>query len=333
MSDVFCSKVKNMSKEIVLSTSKVNSYGFRVMTEGINLDQYRKNPILLWNHSRPYRGTTDEVLPIGKIENLRIEGDQLIGTPVFDENDKFALKIKTKYETGIIRMSSIGFDVIETSEDPLLILQGQRRATVTKAKLVEVSLTDIGANDDALVLYKDGHMVNLSKGDDKEIVPILTLTAEIKNQNSNNHMKIIALKLGLSETATEGEVLEKITELQNKAGRSEQLQKQIDEQLNSAIEQSVTAAIKQKKITADKHDHFVLIGKTSGLQALNTTLEIIEPAVKPSSVINGKVNVDKEYKKLSEVPEAELIEMRKNDVKTYRELFKAEYGYDVTIEN
>jgi hypothetical protein len=28
-------------KEIVLSTSKVNSYGFRVLTEGIDMEQYQ----------------------------------------------------------------------------------------------------------------------------------------------------------------------------------------------------------------------------------------------------------------------------------------------------
>jgi hypothetical protein len=323
-----------MAKEIVLSTSKVNSYGFRVLTEGIDLEQYRKNPILLWNHNRPYRGTTDEILPIGKIENLRLDGDKLIGTPVFDENDKFALKIKSKYETGIIRMSSIGFDVIETSEDPLLIAQGQRRATVTRAKLIEVSLTDIGANDDALVLYKDGNMINLSMGEDKDIIPTLTTdTNIIKNNESNFKMKVIALKLGLPETATEAEILQKISELQQSASQTAKLQKQIDDQLNAAIGHTVEAAIKQKKITADKRDHFAGIGKTSGLDVLNATLEMIEPATKPSDVITPKANVETDYKKLSEVPENERVELRKNDRQTYIKLYKAEYGFEPKIED
>jgi hypothetical protein len=319
----------SMGKEIVLSTSRVNSYGFRVLTTGIDLEQYRKNPILLWNHNRPFRGTTDEVLPIGRMENLRIEGDQLIGTPVFDEKDKFAMKIKSKYESGILRMSSIGFDVIETSEEPGLISPGQRRATVTKAKLIEVSLTDIGANDDALVLYKNGSIINLTIGENNDIVPMIANLNKHNHNQSNKEMKIIALKLGLSETATETEILDKITELQTKAGRTEQLQRQIDEQLNKSIEMLVDTAIAEKKITAEKKNHFVSIGKTSGVEVLRETLSMIEAAVKPSEVIKpGVSGGTTEYKKLSEVPENELIELRKNNIETYRKLFKAEYGYE-----
>ena len=78
-------KTEGKKKEVVISNSKLNSYGFRVLTEGIDTTQYARNPILLWMHNRPVRGTTDEVLPIGRMENLRIDGDNLIGTPIFDE--------------------------------------------------------------------------------------------------------------------------------------------------------------------------------------------------------------------------------------------------------
>jgi hypothetical protein len=273
------------------------------------------------------------VLPIGKLENLRIEGDKLIGTPVFDENDKFALKIKSKYEAEIIKMASIGFDVVETSEDPLLVVSGQRRATVTKAKLIEVSLTDIGANDDALVLYKNGNIINLSVGENDDIVPMLVNKFSKQNNEIKKRMKLVALKLGLLETATETEILYKITELQNKAGRTDQMQKQMDEQLNKAIEGVVDAAIANKKITADKKSHFVGIGKTSGLEVLRETLGLIESAKRPSEVIDTTSGTGTTaYKKLSEVPEQELREMRKNDIETYRKLFKAEYGYEAKIE-
>jgi hypothetical protein len=298
------------------------------------MEQYRKNPILLWNHNRPWRGTTDEILPIGRMENLRIEGDKLIGTPVFDENDKFAQKIKSKYESNIIRMSSIGFDVMETSEDPSLIVSGQRRSTVTKAKLIEVSLTDIGANDDALVLYKDGNMISLSAGGENQVVPILTQLNNENNNESNYEMKVIALKLGLPETATEAEILNKIVELQTTANQASKLQKQIDEQVAKAIEQSVEAAIKSKKVTAEKKAHFLSLGKTSGLEVLNATLEMIEPAVKPSGIINKTGGTGTtEYKKLSDVPAEERIEMRKSDPETYKKLYKEEYGIELKIEN
>ena len=40
--------------EVVISTSKLNSYGSRVLTEGIDTKQYKKNHIVLWMHNRPW---------------------------------------------------------------------------------------------------------------------------------------------------------------------------------------------------------------------------------------------------------------------------------------
>lgn len=39
-------------KTFVLSDESVNSYGFRVLTDGIALDNFKKNPVMLWNHTR-----------------------------------------------------------------------------------------------------------------------------------------------------------------------------------------------------------------------------------------------------------------------------------------
>lgn len=104
-----------MAKEVVISTSVVNSYGCRVLTEGIDLRQYRRNPVLLWMHRRSF---DRDAMPIGRIENLRVDGDRLIGTPVFDQKDEFAKKIEGKWEDGFLRMASAGIEVVEVSNAP-----------------------------------------------------------------------------------------------------------------------------------------------------------------------------------------------------------------------
>lgn len=71
-----------MAKEAIISTPRLNSYGTRVLTEGIDTEQYKKNPVLLFMHRR---GSVKD-MPIGRIENLRVEGDTLYGTPVFDND-------------------------------------------------------------------------------------------------------------------------------------------------------------------------------------------------------------------------------------------------------
>ena len=311
-----------MSK-VVISNSRVNSYGSRVLTEGIDLTQYKRNPILLWMHNRPWRGTKDEVLPLGRVEDILVDGDNLVGTVVFDETDEFSRSIKAKWDAGTLKMVSAGLDVVEMSDSAEYILPGQRRATVTKSKLVEVSIVDLGANDDALALYKDGKMINLSEGNE-HFIPEL-----VSNLNIDNNMKTIALKLGLLEGATEQEILQKISELQGAASKVGELELAVQEQKNNAIVLAVDAAIQAKKITADKKEHFVSLGKTAGVELLNQTLDSIQPASKPTDFIGSGGDGKKvEYKKLSDVPADKLEAMRSEDKEQYVALFKAEYGYE-----
>ena len=66
-------------KEAIISTERINSYGSRVLTAGIDLTQYEKNPIVLYMHRRGRK----EDMPIGIMTNLRVENGILYGTPKF----------------------------------------------------------------------------------------------------------------------------------------------------------------------------------------------------------------------------------------------------------
>ncbi|MBR4962950.1 MAG: HK97 family phage prohead protease, partial [Muribaculaceae bacterium] len=247
--------------EVVISTSAVNSYGFRVLTEGIDTTQFERNPILLWMHNRPMRGTKDEVLPLGRVENLRKEGDKLIGSLVFDSADEFAKQIESKWQNGIIKMVSAGLEVISTDESPELMLPGQTGTTITKSKLKEVSVVDIGANDDALALYHRGEMLLLSDGNHKNI-DFLTI--------KNTKMKKIAIQLGLAEGATESEILAKVAGIQNE---NKTLKDAAEKARKDAIVNLVSSAQEAGKFGADKKDHFVKLGMECGFETLKTTLE------------------------------------------------------------
>lgn len=322
-----------MPKETVISNSSLNSYGFRVLTSGIDLTQYQRNPILLWMHSRATWGRTDDVLPLGRMENLRVDGDNLIGTPVFDENDEFARKIKAKWESGILKMVSAGLRVIEESDDPAVLVQGQRYATVTKCKLLEVSIVDIGANDDAIVLYDDQDLrINLSQGDNG-----VCLTP-INNQNihlNTNEMELkqIALALGLAESATEQEVLARAGQLCKDAGEVAKLRKAAEEQQNEALAALVDSAIGEGRFAADKRNHFLDLGKKVGLKALQETIDLMKPAQRPSTVINPANPGSGEYKKLSDVPADKLEALRSQQPDKYKQLYQAEYGFEPMMKD
>ena len=326
-----------MAKEVIISTSGLNCYGGRVLTSGIDLTQFKKNPLLLWMHRRSF---DRDAMPIGRIDNLRTDGDRLIGTPVFDQNDEFAKKIESKWENGFLRMASAGIEIIETSDAPEHLLQGQTRRTITRCRLEEVSIVDIGGNDEALQLYDpSGKVLKLSAGEDNDVLPLLVLNRETApagtapdgdannqtNKSTQNMNKEILQLLGLSETATE-EAVGSLRLLKEKADKAETRQL-------AGIMAVVDGAIAEKRITADKKDHFVNIGKAAGIDSLRMTLSLMQPVRKPSEVIHctdAPHDEDpKTYAKLSDVPAEKLEKLREEQPQDYERLYKAEYGHDI----
>ena len=55
-----------MAKEVIISTSGLNCYGSRILTSGIDLTQYEKNPVLLWMHRRSFNGKDIPIVWVGK---------------------------------------------------------------------------------------------------------------------------------------------------------------------------------------------------------------------------------------------------------------------------
>ena len=246
-----------MAKEVIISTSGLNCYGGRVLTSGIDLTQFQKNPLLLWMHRRSF---DRDAMPIGRIDNLRTDGDRLIGTPVFDQNDEFAKKIESKWENGFLRMASAGIEIIETSDAPEHLLQGQTRRTITRCRLEEVSIVDMGGNDEALQLYdRSGKVLKLAAGEDNDALPLLApekkddpsgTAPDGKDNNQTNKStqsmnKEILQLLGLSETATEQEAVGALRLLKEKADKVETLQL-------ASITAVVDGAIAEKRITDRK---------------------------------------------------------------------------------
>lgn len=132
------------SKTFVLHDESVNTYGFRMLTSGANLDEFIKNPVMLLNHN-------DWGLPIGRWENVRIEDGRILADAVFDENDPKAVEVMQKVENDFIRMASIGaWPPEEVSDAEDLKFPGQTGHTVTKWTVREASIVTIGANHNAL---------------------------------------------------------------------------------------------------------------------------------------------------------------------------------------
>ena len=358
-----------MAKDFIINTSGLNAHGSRVITSGIDTAQFRRNPVLLYMHRRGWDGTGT---PIGRVENLRVEGDELRGTPVFDEKDAFAAGIGRKWEEGFLRACSAGIDPVELSESLEHLLPGQTRAMVTRSKLVEVSIVDIGANDDALQVYsKEGRLLTLAAGEESTVLPLLRAGGppeagdndddDNTNDNNNHQTKLqmntilqklnllatatgaeavtaitalqenvppsVLQKLGLPATATGTEAVTAITALQESAGRAEKLEL-------SRIEAAVDASIASKCITADKRDVFITLGKSAGLEVLQSALDVLTPSRKPTEVIRqggGAAAASTVTLSYRQMDEEQLQGLLENNPDEFARVFKAEFGHPPAI--
>jgi len=315
--------VHSMSRKVTISTSKLNRKGFRLLSSGGDVEQYKKNPILLWMHIRPWRGSNDDVLPIGTLKNLQLDGDAWVGELEFDMDDAFAARIAHKWDKGIYNMVSPGVTPLVFSDMPEDILPGQRYATITQWRLDEVSVVDIGANDDALAVknHATGKYVTLSDEADLSFIPIIN-----PKTNKKPTMEKIAEKLGLAKDAGEHEILLAIgaRESELTALRSSESQARLH-----AIEHMVDAAVTEKRIDQKQRAHFVKLGTDAGAEMLKTTLAAMEPTVKPIELIAGHGQPPAgQKKKLGEHTAAELEKLRTDDAQAYKLLFVEAYGFE-----
>lgn len=176
--------------EFLLSDETLNSYGFVVLTSGINLDRFKANPVMYYNHDRE-KGIA------GKWSKLRIESGQLFGTPVFDESREPGITAAKQVKGGFLNGASIGINNVQMAD-----IGGVQ--TAVSCDLFEVSVCDIPSNQNALQLYYDGTPVTLSKY--KE------LSLNTKNMEATD-LQRIALSLSLPNTATVDDVCNEIKSL------------------------------------------------------------------------------------------------------------------------
>lgn len=188
-----------MIHDFVINTENVNEYKYRILTDGIDFEQYMRNPVVLYLHNREEYGKNKGSEVIGRCVGLSKKDGKLIASIEFDENEEFSKKISDKVAGGFIRMASMYAEVIAASSEPELVKDGQLYETVTKCKLVEISIVPIGGNDDALKLSNKGTEVKLNK-------------LNIKQKNMSE-LKSIALALGKAPDTSESVLLETITQI------------------------------------------------------------------------------------------------------------------------
>lgn len=326
------------TKRVRLTDESLNSYGTRIITAGIRLEKYHNNPVMLYMHMR---GSI-----IGRMTEIQVQDGEITAVPEFDEASELSCTCKKQWEFGSLRMASIGVTIQELSDDPALLLKGQKYPTITKCTLDEVSLVDIGANPNALVLRYKGKAITLGEGSENPLplLPAIEPTqqpqpdkTDITLNNNDMDIKTIALNLGLPETADEAAVTAKLSEMKAAASELENVKKRNEELEQARITTLVDDAVHSRRLSATKKDHFINLGKQVGYDSLKATLDALPGTVRLSSMLPGSgaapgaSGSTGTYSKLSEVPEGEIMQLRDGNPDEYRRLYKAEYGFECAL--
>lgn len=132
------SRLKEGEVEFVVSTNAWDAHGERIDVEGIDIKDFKKNPVVLWGHD----GFN---LPIAKATKVWKEGGKLMARAQFYMKDEFAAKVYNYILDGYLNAVSIGGMVQEWGNDGL---------TITRMMMKEFSVVSIPANQEALVASK-----------------------------------------------------------------------------------------------------------------------------------------------------------------------------------
>lgn len=236
-----------------------NSYGFRVLNSGINLERLLLNPVILAQH------VNSVWTVIGRWENIRIEGTQLLADPVFDTEDPEAQKIAGKVARGFIKGVSLGLGpdgatkfTFSKSRDGVPVLM--------KSEAMEASIVAIPSNRQAVKLYAATGSVMEEKEIRLSVEQLSNNKPPYMNEIKLSVQALLALGLQSSENplavAAAVETLaanyEKVKkDLTTQEEKNVSLQAKLDEVTKAGAKAMVDEAIKVGKLSANRRESMI----------------------------------------------------------------------------
>lgn len=323
-----------MATWILNDETKVNSYGFRLLNSGLDLDRFRENPMMLAMHR-----DWDLNAVIGRWKNIRIEGSLLLAEDEFDMEDAEAKKIAGKAARGFLKGCSLGFLFLE--EFFVKALDGVFE--LQKSEPYEGSIVVIPSNKNAVRLYSapgvlmspDEIKLCLSAMSGKAEVSItekpkpnfnmekftlsgaalgVLLAAGLNDQNDPVAVNAAIAKLGADLKTAQG----------NEAAAKQALQTLKDAQLTAAktaVTSRVEAAITAGKVTADKKESLITLGLTDP-----TMLDFVLDSVPGKASLGAQVQQasttdPKTIDEFAALPLAKQLAFKEGNPEGYKALF------------
>lgn len=174
----------------VASTDVEDRQGERVMVEGWDLKAFKQNPVLLLFHDH-------HSLPVGKAEKIWVEKgskSKLMFKPIFEDVTERGRAIKELVKQGFLKTFSVGFRPIDSDGN-----------TFTKQELLEISLVNVPANPEAMMLaFKSLEDVGIKEKTIKEVIGDDKLEVELLKEEIKSIREIAEKARADSELAVKG---------------------------------------------------------------------------------------------------------------------------------
>lgn len=129
---------------ILASDGSLDSHGTTINPNGWRLENYLKNPTILWMHNQ-------RELPIGQAVSVAVtsRGLEIVVQFATAEENPFADYVYRLVKGGYIRSGSVGFYPLKWT-----IRENEDVVDFLEQELFEFSFTNVGSNPNALVLQK-----------------------------------------------------------------------------------------------------------------------------------------------------------------------------------
>ena len=279
--------------DFILLDESLVMHGFRALMSGADLEDFKKNPVLLIQHIRGDEGTRtpEMILPIGRWYDIRIEANKLLAKPDFDDSDELAMRVQKKVEGGYMNGASIWIVPTVVSDDVADMLPGQNLPTFTKWSLLEASIVDIPNCRNSLAIRNSaGKRITLnSNTENKDLKEYLSNILKIENPIMDK--KVLCLKLGIPEDSSEGLISEKLSAFISNSNASalqsaeiislkDEVVKLKGEAETKLITDLVDGAILAGKLTAGDKIRYVKLATAD----YNTTKEVIDSLKAQASI-------------------------------------------------
>ncbi|HBX45551.1 HK97 family phage prohead protease [Limibacterium fermenti] len=296
--------------DFILSDGKsTNTKGYRTNVLGILLERFKANPVMLFDHD------TGKV--IGRWENIRIEDDKLMATPVFDLDDPQGKEVARKVDKNFLRAASIGIM-------PLRLEYINDEFVLVESELMEASIVPIPSDAGAIRLYNekleelsfDQVKVNFNFNNNKQKSNEM---AEVVFRLSHKTVEILGLEADYTPKDVELAVAEKDKEIEKLKADLKAVEKQSQtDYLNNAEKAGKISAVERLSFEKMAEKGCFEDVKTMIDAKAETATETLADKVNKSSITAGRENWD--YLKWMKEDSAGLEKLRAENPKEFERL-------------